>query len=155
MATHSSIPCLGNPMDRGAWWAYSPWSHKRAGRDLATKQQQQVFPTCTKGNWLLIFRINCDYPSLGSLLLLWFTFLQSILTARLSCDILTEIFFKCLQLLSFREGPCHHLLVQCALLWKYSSPGYLLFWTTPAVSPLELTSALLCDHSGLWATLSA
>ena len=20
MATHSSIPCLGNPMDRGAWW---------------------------------------------------------------------------------------------------------------------------------------
>ena len=21
MATHSSIPCLGSPMDRGAWWA--------------------------------------------------------------------------------------------------------------------------------------
>ena len=21
MATHSSISCLGNPMDRGAWWA--------------------------------------------------------------------------------------------------------------------------------------
>ena len=21
MATHSSIPCLENPMDRGAWWA--------------------------------------------------------------------------------------------------------------------------------------
>ena len=20
--------CLGNPMDRGAWWAYGPWGHK-------------------------------------------------------------------------------------------------------------------------------
>ena len=29
---------------------YSPWSHKRVGCDLATRQQQQVFPTCTKGN---------------------------------------------------------------------------------------------------------
>ena len=28
MATHSSS-CLGNPMDRGAWWAtYSPWGCK-------------------------------------------------------------------------------------------------------------------------------
>ena len=31
MATHS---CLGNPMDRGAWWA------TRVRHDLATKQQQ-------------------------------------------------------------------------------------------------------------------
>ena len=31
--------CLGNPMDRGA---YSPWSCKRVGQDLATKQQQHV-----------------------------------------------------------------------------------------------------------------
>ena len=30
--------CLGNPMDREAWWA-SPWGHKRVGHDLATKQQ--------------------------------------------------------------------------------------------------------------------
>ena len=27
--------CLGNPMDRGAWWIYSPWCHKRVGHDLA------------------------------------------------------------------------------------------------------------------------
>ena len=33
--------CLGNPMDRGAWWAYSPWGRKRVGYRLATKQQQQ------------------------------------------------------------------------------------------------------------------
>ena len=33
--------CLGNPMDRGAWWGYGPWGHKRVGHDLATKQQQQ------------------------------------------------------------------------------------------------------------------
>ena len=29
-------------MDRGAWQATSPWSHKRAGHDLATKQQQRT-----------------------------------------------------------------------------------------------------------------
>ena len=23
--------CLGNPMDRGTWWGYSPWGHKRVG----------------------------------------------------------------------------------------------------------------------------
>ena len=33
-------PCLGNPMDRGTWGGYSSWSHKRAGRDLETKQRQ-------------------------------------------------------------------------------------------------------------------
>ena len=33
--------CLGNPMDSGAWQAtYSPWSLKRIGHDLASKQQQ-------------------------------------------------------------------------------------------------------------------
>ena len=25
--------CLGNPMDRGAWWGYSPWGCKRVGHD--------------------------------------------------------------------------------------------------------------------------
>ena len=35
--------CLENPMYRGAWWAiYSPWGCKRAGHDLATKQQQRT-----------------------------------------------------------------------------------------------------------------
>ena len=33
--------CLGNPIDREAWWAYSPWRHKRVRRDLATKERQQ------------------------------------------------------------------------------------------------------------------
>ena len=32
--------CLGNPMDRGAWWAYSPWGCTRVGHDLVTEQQQ-------------------------------------------------------------------------------------------------------------------
>ena len=32
--------CLGNPIDRGAWWASdSPWGCKRVRHDLATKQQ--------------------------------------------------------------------------------------------------------------------
>ena len=26
------ISCLGNPMDRGAWQAYSPWGHKEQTR---------------------------------------------------------------------------------------------------------------------------
>ena len=24
--------CLGNPMDRGAWWGYSPWTSKESDR---------------------------------------------------------------------------------------------------------------------------
>ena len=32
-------PCLGNPMDRGAWWATVHGGHKRVGHNLATKQQ--------------------------------------------------------------------------------------------------------------------
>ena len=31
--------CLGNPMDRGAWWDTVHGVAKRAGYDLATKQQ--------------------------------------------------------------------------------------------------------------------
>ena len=30
--------CLENPMDRGAWRAYSPWGRKRVRHDLVTKQ---------------------------------------------------------------------------------------------------------------------
>ena len=30
MATHSSILAWRIPMDRGAWWAYSPWGHKES-----------------------------------------------------------------------------------------------------------------------------
>ena len=34
--------CLGNPMDRGAWWVQSiGW--QRIRHDLATKQQQSIF----------------------------------------------------------------------------------------------------------------
>ena len=34
--------CLGNPMDRGAWWATVRGVTKRAGQDSATEQQQQT-----------------------------------------------------------------------------------------------------------------
>ena len=34
--------CLGNPMDRGVWWAtYSPWGSQRVGYDLVTKPPPQ------------------------------------------------------------------------------------------------------------------
>ena len=33
--------CLGNLMNRGAWWViYSSWSHKRVRYHLVTKQQK-------------------------------------------------------------------------------------------------------------------
>ena len=35
--------CLGNPTDREAWRAAVHGGHKRAGHDLATKQQQISF----------------------------------------------------------------------------------------------------------------
>ena len=31
--------CLGNSMDRGVWWGFSPWVHKRVRHNLVTKQQ--------------------------------------------------------------------------------------------------------------------
>ena len=33
--------CLGNPMDRVAWWATVHGGHKKVGHDLATKRQEQ------------------------------------------------------------------------------------------------------------------
>ena len=32
MATHSSILAWRIPMDRGAWWANSPWGHKESDK---------------------------------------------------------------------------------------------------------------------------
>ena len=29
--------CLGNPVDRGVWWGYSPWCPKRVSHDLVIK----------------------------------------------------------------------------------------------------------------------
>ena len=37
--------CLGNPMDRGAWLATTPWGC-RVRHDLATKRQHEVW-----GGW--------------------------------------------------------------------------------------------------------
>ena len=31
--------CVGNPMDRGAWWATQYMGSQRVGHDLVTKQQ--------------------------------------------------------------------------------------------------------------------
>ena len=46
MATQSSIPAWKIPMDRGAWWAYSPWGHKEldSTKRLSTAQRSEV--TC-------------------------------------------------------------------------------------------------------------
>jgi len=33
--------CLGNPMDKEAWWVIVHGGHKRVGHDLTTKQQQK------------------------------------------------------------------------------------------------------------------
>ena len=42
MAAHSSILGWGNPMDRRAWRATLHGVTKRAGPNLAMKQQQQL-----------------------------------------------------------------------------------------------------------------
>ena len=47
MVTHSSI-CLGNPMDRGAWWA-TVHGVTRAGHSLVTKPPYQPEPCTFKG----------------------------------------------------------------------------------------------------------
>ena len=39
--------CLGNPMDRGAWWA-TVHGVTRVGHDLATRQQQAPY---IMGSW--------------------------------------------------------------------------------------------------------
>ena len=36
---------LGDPMDRGTWWAIPTWGHKRVRHNLATKQQQHSLYT--------------------------------------------------------------------------------------------------------------
>ena len=33
--------CLGNPVERGARWAYSTWGHRKVRHNLATKQQHE------------------------------------------------------------------------------------------------------------------
>ena len=47
LATHSSILAWRIPIDRGAWWAYSPWG----GNELDTTEQlnnnRQTFQTET------------------------------------------------------------------------------------------------------------
>ena len=34
--------CLGNPLDRGVWWAPGPCGWERVGHDLVTKQQHYL-----------------------------------------------------------------------------------------------------------------
>ena len=50
-------PCLGDPMDRGAWWA-------TGGHDLATKpQQQSCFRNSHAAAALPSFCLNCERGS--------------------------------------------------------------------------------------------
>ena len=68
--------CLGNPMDRGAWRGYSPWSHKRVGHDIATKQSR--------------YSIVCAQHGLStrvvSSLVWWRIMLSQICTYKLLCN---------------------------------------------------------------------
>ena len=58
---HGSPPqcsCLGNPLDRGAWWA-TPMGSKRSGQDWATKHTARVkrLPCCSVQS--PVFRSRC------------------------------------------------------------------------------------------------
>ena len=46
--------CLGNPMDRGAWWATVHGGHKRVGHYWATEQEQQAEPWRRWCVWVVV-----------------------------------------------------------------------------------------------------
>ena len=69
--------CLGNPMDRGAWWGYSPWGHKRVGHDIATKRQQRCSIVCAQ-HGLSIWVVSS--------LVWWRIMLSQICTYKLLCN---------------------------------------------------------------------
>ena len=48
-------PCLGNPVDRGAWWGTVLWGSGRVGLYLAAEQQQQSFA------YLFVFLLGLVY----------------------------------------------------------------------------------------------
>ena len=56
MATHSRYSCLGNAMDRGAWWAtvHGSQEGKRVGHDFTT--EQDAFNPST--SWLSEFNLS-------------------------------------------------------------------------------------------------
>ena len=56
MVTHSSI-CLGNPMDRGAWWA-TVHRVTRVGHSLVTKPPYQLDPCTFRGIPAALLSIN-------------------------------------------------------------------------------------------------
>ena len=55
-ATLLHYSCLGDPMDRGAWWATS-MGWQRVRHDSATKQLQQCYPSDMK--WVIPSRHLC------------------------------------------------------------------------------------------------
>ena len=59
--------CLGNPMDRGVWWATSPWGHKSVGRDWETKTtmtlRRILTHPCSSWRVFLTQAPSCGYSS--------------------------------------------------------------------------------------------
>ena len=54
---------LGNPMDRGTWWATPTWGHKRVRHNLATKQQHSLYTHFVESfyhKWMLNF-VKCFF----------------------------------------------------------------------------------------------
>ena len=47
LATHSSILAWGIPVDRGAWWAHSPWGGKELDTTVQANNSRHIFLTET------------------------------------------------------------------------------------------------------------
>ena len=74
MATHSSISCLGNPMDRGAWratvhgvtesWAQLKWLSTHKGQEVASPIVQQVktLPAMQETQEMSVWSLGWKYP---------------------------------------------------------------------------------------------
>ena len=66
-------PCLGNPMDRGAWWATAHGSQKSRTRlssertyiiSCLQRKRKNVRQSCLHGNWLSKVRSSEGYENL-------------------------------------------------------------------------------------------
>ena len=68
MTTHSRYSCLGNPMDRGEWWAAS-MGWQRMGHNSVIKQQQHIFRYFLKTgflNWWVFHNKNVTYLTMSN-----------------------------------------------------------------------------------------
>jgi len=64
MTTHSSILVWRIPMDRGAWWTYSPWCHKES--DMTEKLSTAQHICMEPSDWRMSLRKGLPFSRLSA-----------------------------------------------------------------------------------------